>query len=134
VEQRDVQFVTKGWDVNPVAVQWLKEQNLLLDPYKNRVEHVSFWDAMEHIPDVAKILESVRQYAFITVPIFEGAEHILRSRHFRKDEHCWYWTRDGLLRWMWAQGFRCVEHNTMESLLGREDSHTFVFQRRTRSW
>lgn len=120
---------TRGWDVNPKAIDWLQERKLLHNPYEKSVPNICFWDVIEHIPDAADILKNVMEYVFVTVPIFRDAEHILQSKHFRPDEHCWYWTREGFIDWMSEQGFKCVEHNTNESLLGREDSHTFVFLR-----
>lgn len=126
---RPLTGMTYGFDVCPNGVTWLKEQNLWWDPYKKEIEAASFWDSLEHIPDAAQILVNVTRWVFCSLPLFTGPDHVLRSKHFRTDEHCWYWTRDGLIAWMAEQGFRCLEHNTMESLLGREDIHTFVFRR-----
>lgn len=121
---------TYGYDINPVAVEWLRARQRWLDPYEQTVLSATFWDAIEHIPDVARILVNVQRWVFVTVPIVPGNDPPSESwRHYRKDEHCWYWTRDGFISWMGGHGFACVEHNTMESLLGREDSHTFVFER-----
>lgn len=120
---------TRGYDVNPAGVRWLKERGVFLDIYTEMVYAATFWDALEHIADPAAVLKNVLAYAFVSIPIFESAEHVLRSRHFRKDEHRWYWTRDGLIGWMERQGFECRAHNTMESLEGREDIHTFAFFR-----
>ena len=72
----------------------------------------------------------VERLVFLCLPLFTGPEHVLRSKHFRPDEHYWYWTYEGLLWWMGEHGFTCIEHGTPESLLGREDIHTFVFNRR----
>jgi hypothetical protein len=65
----------------------------------------------------------------VSCPIYENSEHILRSKHFRKDEHCWYWTEQGLITFMRHYGFEVVESNRMESDIGREDIGTFVFKR-----
>jgi hypothetical protein len=120
---------TFGWDICPTGVEWLNQRELLWNPYTRSTPNICFWDAIEHIPDIDSMLDGVERYVFVTVPIFQDGAHILRSRHFRPTEHCWYWTRDGFIAWMREKGFICMEHNTMESLLGREDSHTFVFKR-----
>lgn len=130
IEMRELQIPTYGYDINPAGVEWLTQRNLWVDPRQSIVASVSFWDVLEHIPDPAEILDNVTHRVFMSTPIFADAEHVLRSKHFRPDEHCWYWTRDGLLWWMGKHGFDCVEHSTPESLLGREDIHTFVFRRR----
>lgn len=119
-----------GYDVNPRGVDWLRAHGWLRDPYADYCEVATFWDAIEHIPDAAKILANVRRWVFCSLPIVPG-DGPPRSdwRHYRPDEHCWYWTRRGFLAWMAAQGFACVEHNTMESLLGRQDIETFALRR-----
>lgn len=121
--------VAFGWDVNPTAIEWLREREWLLDPYVGECRAMTFWDSIEHIPDVERILARVGKYVFVSLPIFSDARHVLASKHFRKDEHVYYWTRSGFLCWMAEHSFRCIEHNTMESLLGREDVHSFVFER-----
>jgi methyltransferase family protein len=130
VEARQVCAPTMGWDRNPAGLAWLVERNLLCDPWNTNlgISGLTFWDALEHIPDPEALL-AMAEWHFVALPLFTGPEHVLRSKHFRRDEHCWYFTRDGLLGWFAAQGFRCLEHSTRESLLGREDIHSFVFTR-----
>lgn len=81
---------TKGFDVNPAGVEWLKERGLWADLYAARHSALTFWDSLEHIdrPDIA--VAQADKWVFVSVPIFCSAEHILRSRHFRRDEHIWY--------------------------------------------
>jgi len=68
--------------------------------------------------------------AFVSLPIFRDAHHARTSKHFRPDEHYWYWTRAGFIWFAERCGFSVIEHNTMESLAGREDIETFVLARR----
>jgi Methyltransferase domain len=128
VEARNRGAPTFGFDVNPAGVAWLMEKDLYRDPLEGDVPGMSFWDSLEHLQEPELCLTKTT-WAFMTLPIFTGPDHVLASKHFRRDEHIWYFTRDGLIGWMKAQGFQCREHNTMESLLGREDVHTFVFER-----
>lgn len=120
---------TKGYDVNPAGVAWLQQRGLWADLYADRYKAVSFWDALEHIdrPDVA--VAKAERWVFVAVPIFDNAEHILQSRHYRRDEHIWYWTHDGLVNWFKSQGFSLVEHNQEESELGREGIGSYAFLR-----
>ncbi len=118
-----------GYDVNPVAIAWLQERGWWVDAYVAECRVATFWDSLEHIPDAERMLARVGEWVLVSLPVFTDARHVVASRHFRKDEHVYYWTRLGLIRWMAEQGWRAVAHNTDESLQGREDIHTFVFQR-----
>lgn len=119
----------RGHDINPAGVEWL--QNLdIYGTLESNPAAATFWDSLEHMerPDIA--LNFVRTVAFISLPIFRDVAHVLRSRHFRPDEHFWYWTRAGFIAFADRCGFEVIEHNTMESLAGREDIETFVLSRR----
>lgn len=120
---------TKGYDVNPAGVEWLKERGAWANLYRDRYPALTFWDSLEHIdrPDVA--VARAEKWVFVSVPIFSGAEHIIRSRHFRRDEHIWYWTHDGLVAWFCEQGFELVESNGIETALGREGIGSYAFAR-----
>lgn len=122
----------KGFDVNPAGVEWLQDRDKYGSLYAGRKSWgaVTFWDSLEHMdrPDLA--LDCVKTVAFVSLPIFRDAAHARRSKHFRPDEHVWYWTRWGFIEFARRFGFEVVEHNTMESLAGREDIETFVLSRR----
>lgn len=119
----------RGFDVNPAGVAWLRDLDVWGDLYGRRWEAATFWDALEHIrrPDLA--LDQVEAIAFVAIPTFRGVEHVLASKHFRRDEHFWYWTRDGFCRFAAACGFEVVDIVATETALGREDVETFVLRR-----
>lgn len=119
----------RGYDVNPAAVAWLAKHGRLADPYVEAVEAATFWDSLEHIDDPRPLLANVKSLAFVSCPIFDSPSHIKRSKHFRPNEHCWYFTQQGIARFMAAAGFELVLSNTMEQVCGREDIGTFVFRR-----
>lgn len=116
-----------GYDINPAGVAWLKERDLYMEP--KQVHAVTFWDSFEHIRNPADILSEVTGLVFMSIPLFNGVNHILRSKHFRKDEHYWYFTQTGLITYMSNLGFLMLESNRMESDIGREDIGSFVFKR-----
>lgn len=120
---------TLGYDVNPVGIDWLQQRGVWADLYSERQPALSFWDSLEHIdrPDIA--VAKAERFVFASVPIFESGDHILRSKHFRPDEHIFYWTHDGLINWFTEQGFKLAEHNTIESDLGREGIGSYAFER-----
>ena len=70
---------------------------------------------LEHIPDFQPLLANVREWVFVSLPIFRDAEHVLRSKHFRPEEHCWYFTRDGLVYAMKMCGFALVSESKVET-------------------
>lgn len=121
---------TLGYDVNPIAIDWLLTRDLWAELYTGHYPALSFWDSLEHIdrPDLA--VQRAEKWVFVSVPVFESAEHILDSRHYRRDEHIWYWTHDGLMRWFDNQGFDCAEHSAIESELGRDGIGSYAFFRR----
>ncbi|MCK1460904.1 methyltransferase domain-containing protein [Bradyrhizobium sp. 2] len=121
---------TFGFDVNPIAAAWLKSRALWLDPYQGQVPAVTLWDVLEHIPDFGALLDRVSAWVFVSIPIFTSAQHVLRSKHFRRDEHVWYFTSEGLIRTFDGCGFDLAAMNTVETDLGREDIGSFVFRRR----
>lgn len=120
---------TKGFDVNPAGIEWLKERGAWANLYRDRYPTLTFWDSLEHIdrPDVA--VGRAEKWVFVSVPIFSGAEHVIRSRHFRRDEHIWYWTHEGLVAWFVEQGFELMESNGIETQLGREGIGSYAFAR-----
>jgi hypothetical protein len=118
-----------GYDINAAGCGWLRRRGLYLNPYVHAVDAVTLWDVLEHIEDPAPLLANVRSYVFLAVPIFNCVEHVLRSKHFRPDEHYWYFTRNGLDHVMGVHGFELVTCNMRETELGREDILSAVFRR-----
>lgn len=127
--QRRGSRITAGYDVNPAAVRWLLDRGLWADPYFKDPPNITCFDSLEHMARPEHLVDRVGRHVFLSIPIFDGPEHVLRSKHFRKDEHVFYFTREGLVRWMAAYGFVLREENRMEVELGREDIGTFVFKR-----
>jgi hypothetical protein len=123
-----------GYDVCPAGIEWLRARNLLIDPYRIPMPAMSLWDVLEHIPEFWRLLRNIEQWLFVSLPIFADAKHALQSKHFRPDEHCWYWTRDGLVQMMCCLGFHLVEENDSETKLGREDIGSFAFKKGNSLW
>ena len=121
----------KGYDVNPCGVEWLQQKNLFSNPYEeNSIQAFTFWDSLEHIEKMDDILSIIPEWIFISIPIFTNAEHCLNSKHFRRDEHFWYFTADGIKRFFDYQGFDFIEKSEMEIQIGREDIFTYAFKRK----
>lgn len=122
--------LTFGYDINPAGIAWLKQRALWFDPFAvSGFPALSLWDVLEHIKDFRPLLNRCMGWLFVSLPIFRNAEHILGSRHFRPDEHYWYFTRDGLVAVMTDFGFDLAAESKMETLAGREDIGSFAFRR-----
>lgn len=122
---------TLGFDVNPVGEKWLKDRGKWCDIYNGHYcPALTFWDSLEHIKDASWAVAHAKEFAFVSIPIFDNAEHVLRSKHFKKDEHYWYFTHEGIIDWFSDQGFELLESNRAEQDLGREDIGSYAFRRR----
>ena len=131
VERRRERHTTYGYDVNPAGIRWLEQRGLLIDPYLEKVPAMTLWDVLEHIPDFEPLLAQVREWLFISLPLFRDVDHVLRSKHYKPAEHCWYFSRDGLVFAMKQCGFALAAESNFETELGREDIGTFAFKRET---
>lgn len=123
--------VLKGWDVNLVALAWLDARGWIVHPAWTGFANIpcmTFWDSLEHIPNPAAIVSRCR-VACVSIPIFKDERHALASKHFRPDEHYWYFTERGLIQWFKRLGFACIDKSTGESKLGREGIGTYAFRR-----
>lgn len=119
-----------GFDVSRHGLSWLREHGLFRDPMRAPVEVLTFWDSLEHIPGAADVLSRARSWVFASLPIVPGdGPPPLDWKHLRRDEHCWYWTRAGLIAWMDRQGLELVEESDLEVTAGRVDIGTFAFRR-----
>jgi hypothetical protein len=117
-----------GWDVNPYAIKLLHDSGRLRDPRSQPVDAVTMWDSIEHMTDPGEILQNVRQWAFISTPIYTSEDDAIASKHFKPGEHLWYFTEAGLLSFMQTQGFRLQEANRMECTW-REGIGSYAFRR-----
>lgn len=128
--RRNARRTTYGYDVNPAGAAWLEDRKLFVDPHVVKLPAITLWDVLEHIPDFRALIACVREHVFVSLPIFSGPTNILRSKHFRRDEHCWYFSSDGIVRVFDQLGFECVETHREEVAIGREDIGSFAFKRK----
>jgi hypothetical protein len=122
-----------GFDVNPAGIGYLWERGLwgdIADP--DGWDVLTFWDSLEHIRDPRPALAAAKHLAIVSIPTFRDESHVLASRHYRKDEHYWYFTRAGFIAFAVSQGFEVVDILATETAIGREDIETFVLRRDSR--
>lgn len=122
-----------GFDINKCAIDWLIKNNIYINPYETmpKVCGLTFWDSLEHMPRPTELLGLVKknQYVFISMPIFKNISDIKSSKHYRPNEHYYYFTSKGLNNYMSDLGFKLIEIDDFETQSGREDILTFVFQK-----
>lgn len=124
-----------GYDINPVGIQWLKSHNLFVDIYKSvpdEVQGFTLWDTLEHIPNPQEFFKCVRtkDFLFVSLPIFHEIEKVRESKHYKPNEHLYYFQKEGLIGFLNDSGFDFVEYNEDEIKAGREEIGTFVFLKR----
>ena len=124
-----------GFDVCPKATYLLQRKGKYFNPYNGgaswpKNKGINFFDSLEHLEWPELIFKQIgRQFIFITMPIFRDFDHLLNSKHLKKDEHFLYFTESGLIQYMANYGFGLLEKRDDEIRCGREDIMAFVFRR-----
>lgn len=121
-----------GYDINEVGVEWLKKRNIFLDPYKDDLKEIdgfTLWDTLEHMSNPDEFIKVVNygQHVFISLPTFENLNDVKKSKHYKPNEHFYYFTVKGMLYYMWNCGFSCLDYNNDEVKAGREGVTSFAF-------
>lgn len=124
-----------GYDINPVGVNWLNDKNLFVDIYNfvpDEIQGFTLWDTLEHIPNPQLFFNCVRSgdFLFVSLPIFNEIEKVRESKHYKPNEHLFYFERNGLINFLNDSGFDLIECNDDETRAGREDILSFVFIKR----
>lgn len=121
---------THGYDVNPVAIEWLKRNDLWAH-HLNEYAGYTFWDVIEHVPEPEQYFKQIPlgRHLFTSIPIFYGLGGIRLSKHYRPNEHLYYFTEEGFEQWMEWHGFLVVERQMFEMDACRESIHSYTFKR-----
>lgn len=124
-----------GFDICPKATYLLQRNDVFFNPYNGGVEWrkikgVTFFDTLEHIEWPELIFDNIsRQFIFVSMPIFRDVNHLLKSKHLKKEEHYLYFTEKGFIEYMSSYGFELLEKRDDEIRCGREDIYTYVLRR-----
>ena len=125
-----------GFDICPKATHLLQRNGIYMNPYNggtywSKIKGITFFDSLEHMEWPELIFKQIgKQFIFITMPIFRGIDHLLSSKHLKKDEHFLYFTEQGLIEYMNNYGFDLLEKRDDEIQCGREDIMAYVFRRK----
>lgn len=124
-----------GYDIMEKSIKWLKDRGLYLDINDGIPEDIgaiTFWDSLEHIPEPTILLLRMHPgtLVFVSIPIIKDMLRLKSWKHFRPNEHYWYFTEKGFIDWMAKHGFALVDDvRDFEIKAGREDIYTFVFKK-----
>lgn len=121
---------TFGTDVNPKAIAWLSERGL----HRQALMFFgafTFWDVLEHVAEPERYFGQMGRGAhlFTSLPVFDDLRDIRASRHYRPNEHFYYFTERGFVGWMAQHGFELLERSRFETEAGRDSIGSFAFRR-----
>lgn len=121
-----------GYDIGTDSCTWLASHDLFKSFYtmEPNPEVVTFWDSLEHLPNLDEVIDLCPKFIICSLPVFENRAEVLQSKHFKPHEHVWYFSIKGLVSFMLERGFNCLYSRDLEGLAGREGIHSFVFERR----
>lgn len=121
-----------GYDINPHAELMLKKKSIYLNPYSNDsskyIHALTMWDSLEHIPSPSELFDKISvKHVLISTPIINDFSVLESWKHYRPNEHLYYFSESGLISYMGALGFRVEDVNSLECECGRLDIGSFVF-------
>ena len=121
---------TAGYDINPVAEEWLRDRGLWSDDF-TQFRAFTMWDVIEHVPVPEHYFKHMRNgsFLFMCLPIFEDLSEIRKSKHYRPGEHLYYFTESGFGTWLRLYGFQKLHVSDYETRAGRESILSFAFRR-----
>jgi methyltransferase family protein len=121
---------TFGTDVNEKAIAWLKAEGKWAESLW-AFQAFTLWDVLEHVrrPNDYFKQMTIGAHVFVSMPIFSDLTRIRESKHYRPNEHYFYFTEGGFTDWMAMYGFRLLRTSDFESVAGRENILSFAFQR-----
>lgn len=123
-----------GYDINPYGIKWLEERQLFVNPYvkiNENIQGITLWDTLEHIKNPQELLTKIPSgvFLFVSLPTFEDLARLKQSKHYKPNEHYYYFSVDGFRRYITDSGFEVIEHNDCETQAGREGITSFVSRR-----
>lgn len=122
---------TWGYDINPVAADWLREHGKWADISElSWFNAVTLHDVVEHLPSPQDYLDNIDKFLFCAVPIHQDLRDIRKSKHYRPHEHLLHFTYTGFVDWMERYGFEWLETQAFEIDAGRDSIYSFAFRRK----
>ena len=122
----------RGWDVMTESKRNMPQGSRWFDPYNENMREIgliTMWDVIEHLPEPSKLLDLVKHgtCVILSTPLYDSLDDIKDSKHYRPNEHFWYFTDKGIKVFMAEHGFFFEEQQYFEMAAGRENIGTYVF-------
>jgi len=111
-----VEYTVFGYDINPECKQSkIPEVNF---------NAVTFWDSLEHIHNFYNEIEKLKpDYLFISTPNLKSVKNgIIDWKHYRPQEHIYYFDIDSLIVILANLGYKILESNYIEGQLRDPDN------------
>jgi len=92
-----------------------------------------FFDVLEHLSQPETIMRNLKSdtLVFISIPLYPGDwDQIAKWRHWKPKEHYLYASPSGFCNLMEHWDFEIIDHNQIETSLGRNDIHTYCIRKR----
>lgn len=108
-----------GNDVQP-AFPLPEGVTFVQDPTAVQVEVVTFFDSLEHFPDIEFVKELNCKYVIISLPwCHNGKDETWFSnwKHRRPDEHLYHFDESSLVKFMSRQGYKLVNYSNLEDCI-----------------
>ena len=96
---------------------------------------ICFFDVLEHLQEPEVILNRMERGVriFVSIPLWSGnwgnPESLARWRHWRPREHFLYCSHQGFVHLVNDWEFKIIDHNRIETSLGRRDIHTYCLEK-----
>ena len=124
-----------GYDINPIGINWLKENKIYINPYCDDHNHIkcwTLWDVLEHLKNPFDFLKIINpnDFLFLSIPIFNSFSNLSKNKHFKPNEHLFYYKEEGLIKLCKNMNFILLESDNIETELGRENIKRYVFQKK----
>jgi hypothetical protein len=108
---------TYGYDISPYPVPKNTERiNTIFDL---EFECVTLFDCLEHWENIYELKKIKSKYIIISVPELHNftEKEFLGWRHYRQNEHIWYFTKYGLANFMKKIGYKLINSSNIEDTI-----------------
>jgi hypothetical protein len=117
-----------GTDINPYCKKHLGSK--YVDPSAiGDFETVCFFDVLEHFQDPIAILGLPQGKVVVTIPLKSTLKDLSNWKHWKPKEHFLYATPKGFEELVVSCNYRILDHNMVESSIGRQDIHTYCLEK-----
>lgn len=123
-------IIPAGIDINEDSIMMLHQNKFLVDRANYTV--LTFWDSFCCILNHKDVIEQYHpKFIGLSLPIFEHKQDVFAGGiYFRPEEDYWYFSRNGLFKYMQEIGYSLLmERNEEEIKYHQPKMRTYIFTR-----